>query len=197
MPDSQPLPSRIAARWVIAALGVALMLGLIYREAIRPEPLILEVLPPPPTATPAPTMTPLPILVHIVCEGDDGPINDTFSLPARSRVEDALLTADCALEEGDTSRVNRAALLRDGDQIYLPPTGAAPAPTPLRPELLRINQATQEELEQLPGIGPALAARILEWREAEGPFADLNALDAVPGIGPTMLERLRDLIAFD
>lgn len=197
MQDSNNPPNRAPVAWVIAALGLALILGLLYREAIRPEPLILEILPPPPTATPAPTMTPLPILVHIVCEGDDRLINDTFSLAAQSRVEDALLAADCALEKGDVSRVNRAALLRDGDQIYLPPVGAAPAPTPLRPELLRINQATQEELEQLPGIGPTLAARILEWREAEGPFADLNALDAVPGIGPTMLERLRDLIAFD
>ncbi|MCY3934627.1 MAG: ComEA family DNA-binding protein [Chloroflexi bacterium] len=197
MPDSPPHPNRVSAIWVIGALGLAFILGLLYREATRPEPLIMEVLPPPPTATAAPTMTPPPILVHIVCAGDAGPINDTFSLPARTRVEDALLTAGCALESGDTSRVNRAALLRDGDQIYLPAAGAAPAPTPLRPELLRINQANQEELEQLPGIGPTLAARILEWRETQGPFTDLAALDAVPGIGPSMLERLRDLIAFD
>ena len=48
--------------------------------------------------------------------------------------------------------------------------GAGPAPTPPRPPLLRINQATQAELEMLPGIGPTLAARILEWRATNGPF---------------------------
>ena len=190
-------PNRVPVAWVIAALGVTLILGLIYREATRPEPLILEVLPPPPTATPAPTATPSPILVHVVCEAETSTINDTFSLPAGSRVEDALRAAACTLENGDTTRVNLAALLRDGDQIYLPPAGAAPAATPIRPPLLRINQATQAELEELPGIGPTLAARILEWRATNGPFTDLESLDAVPGIGPTLLENLRDRIAFD
>ena len=191
--DSRPVP----VWWVIIALGAALIFGLIYREATRPQPLHLEVLPPPPTATAAPTPTPPPILIHVVCEGAAGAINDTFRLPAHSRVEDALLAAGCVLEEGDTTRINRAGLLRDGDQIYLPPAGAGPAPTPPRPPLLRINQATQAELEMLPGIGPTLAARILEWRATNGPFTNLESLDAVPGIGPSLLESLRDLIAFD
>ncbi len=197
MQDLHNQSSRVPVGWVITALGVALILGLIYREATRPEPLLLEILPPPATATAAPTATPLPILVHVVCEGETGPIDDTFELPAQSRVEDALLAAGCVLEEGDTTRINRAGLLRDGDQIYLPAAGAGPAPTPLRPSLLRINQATQAELETLPGIGPTLAARILEWRATNGPFTNLESLDAVLGIGPSLLESLRDLIAFD
>ncbi len=191
--DSRPVP----VWWVIIALGAALIFGLIYREATRPQPLHLEVLPPPPTATAAPTPTPPPILIHVVCEGAAGAINDTFRLPAHSRVEDALRAAGCALEAGDSARVNLAELLRDGDQIYLPAAGAGPAPTPLRPSLLRINQATQAELEELRGIGPILATRILEWRATNGPFPDLESLDAVPGIGPSLLESLRDLIAFD
>ena len=197
MQDLHNQSSRVPVGWVITALGVALILGLIYREATRPEPLHLEILPPPATATAAPTATPLPILVHVVCEGETGPIDDTFELPAHSRVEDALRAAGCALEAGDSARVNLAELLRDGDQIYLPAAGAGPAPTPLRPSLLRINQATQAELEMLPGIGPTLAARILEWRATNGPFTNLESLDAVPGIGPSLLESLRDLIAFD
>ena len=60
MQDFHHPPHRVPVAWVIAALGVTLILGLIYREATRPEPLILEVLPPPPTATPAPTATPRP-----------------------------------------------------------------------------------------------------------------------------------------
>ena len=197
MQDFPDNDGRVPVWWVIAALGAALIFGLVYREATKPQPLHLEVLPPPPTATTAPTHTPPPILIHVVCEGAAGAINDTFHLPAHSRVEDALRAAGCALAEGDTARVNLAELLRDGDQIYLPAAGAGPAPTPLRPPPLRINQATQAELEALPGIGPTLAARILAWRTTNGPFTNLESLDSVPGIGPSLLEKLRDRLAFD
>lgn len=54
-----------------------------------------------------------------------------------------------------------------------------------------LNRATADELTTLPGIGPALARRIVEWRGANGPFASVDALDEVPGIGPSTLERLR------
>ena len=133
MQDFPDDDGRVPVWWVIAALGAALIFGLIYREATRPQPLHLEVLPPPPTATAAPTPTPPPILIHVVCEGAAGAINDTFRLPAHSRVEDALRVAGCTLDKGDTTRVNLAELLRDGDQIYLPAAGAGPRPYPVAP----------------------------------------------------------------
>jgi len=59
---------------------------------------------------------------------------------------------------------------------------------------LDINQATAAELEKLPGIGPALARRIVEWREIHGPFRSVEDLLQVPGIGPKTLEGIRDKI---
>ena len=59
---------------------------------------------------------------------------------------------------------------------------------------VNINTATAEELQTLPRIGPAMAQRIIAWREAHGGFRSVDELDAVPGIGPSMLENLRPLV---
>jgi len=63
--------------------------------------------------------------------------------------------------------------------------------------LVHINDATLEELQTLPGIGPSLAQAIVDYRTEHGPFMRLEDLDAVPGLGPAKLEALRELIAFD
>lgn len=62
---------------------------------------------------------------------------------------------------------------------------------------LNVNRASAEELEKLPGIGPALAARIVAFREAHGPFRTVDDLLAVPGIGPKTLAGFRDLVTVD
>ena len=78
-----------------------------------------------------------------------------------------------------------------GTAFALPPSGnvAAPASAPANP-VLNVNRATAVELERLPGIGPALARRIVADREARGPFATVPDLDRVSGIGPAMVARL-------
>lgn len=84
-------------------------------------------------------------------------------------------------------------------------TPAAPLPVseqpdPPAPNLTRrinVNTASQAELELLPGIGPALATRIIEHRTANGRFKTVDSLDAVKGIGPKMLEKLRPLVSVD
>jgi len=72
--------------------------------------------------------------------------------------------------------------------------GAARMRQVLEPEPLNVNTATAEELERLPRIGPVLARRIIEYREAHGPFRRIEELEAVPGIGPKTLEELAPLI---
>lgn len=71
---------------------------------------------------------------------------------------------------------------------------AEPAPAAAK---INLNTATATELEVLPGIGPALAARIVEYRTTSGPFRSVDELDEVKGIGPRILERLRPLIAVE
>ena len=77
------------------------------------------------------------------------------------------------------------------EQAALPETAAQPS---VPAGLVDINRATAEELDGLPGIGPVLARRIVEFRERHGPFALVEDLLEVPGIGPRILERLRPLV---
>ena len=71
---------------------------------------------------------------------------------------------------------------------------AASAGTPSASAPLDLNTATPEQLDALPGIGPATAAKIVSFRQAHGPFRSVDELDAVPGIGPTRIEQLKGLV---
>jgi len=59
---------------------------------------------------------------------------------------------------------------------------------------LDLNSASAEQLDALPGIGPATAAKIVAYRQAHGPFRSVDGLDAVPGIGPSRIEQLKGLV---
>jgi len=126
-----------------------------------------------------------------------------YKLPQGSRVQDALQAAGGALPEADLGTLNLAGPLDDGSLVRVPVKGESQSP-PSRSgnvsipgasgSLTNINTATQEELENLPGIGPTLAQRIVEYRQANGPFATIEAIQEVSGIGPGTFEKIKDLI---
>ncbi len=189
-------PSPRVAIIVFGLAALAIIGGGALLLSTRPQPARITIVPPMPTRTPAPTPTPGPITVYVT--GAVARPETLLTLPPGSRVADALAAAGGADAAADLTRVNLAAILRDGDQVHVPARDQAVVlPTPSGGQIVNVNQATAEELSQLPGIGPGLAARIVAYREANGPFADLNALDAVEGIGPVLLEKLKDLVTFD
>jgi competence protein ComEA len=120
---------------------------------------------------------------------------------------DAVQQAGGFLSDVDISKLNLAKIVVDGDQIDIPggkdvPTpqltiggsGLLFTPTPPSGQPVNINLASAEELDQLPGIGPTAAQKIVEYRTANGLFTRIDDLLKVPGIGPTTLDGIRGLI---
>jgi competence protein ComEA len=128
-----------------------------------------------------------------------------YRLRAGARVNDALSRAGGATPRADLSQVNLAAKVEDGRQVLVPrrvttPAAAVP-PTPSgttapgQPAVpVNLNTATLEQLDTLPGVGPATAQKILDYREQHGGFGSVDELGEVPGIGDVRLAALRDLV---
>ena len=135
------------------------------------------------------------------------------TLPPGSRVTDAINAVGGANADADTQQLNLARVLTDGEQIRVPRIGEVlpdPAPQPSGAAspgagtapgksggggasgTVNINTASATDLEKLPGIGKALAQRIVEYRDSHGPFATVDSLTDVPGIGKAKLEGLRE-----
>lgn len=119
-----------------------------------------------------------------------------YVLELDARVVDALAAAGGTLDDADLRAVNLARTLSDGEQLIVPAIGEAETGTtaPAGDDLVDLNTADQATLETLPRIGPALAQRIIDWREENGRFQSVDDLLAVPGIGEKLLAGLRDAV---
>jgi competence protein ComEA len=146
------------------------------------------------------------LVVHVV-----GAVARPGVLELRSgaRVVDAIKAAGGASADADLARLNLAAPVSDGERIAVPTVdgetpaldaGATSGPSsatgePAAGAPVNVNTADVEQLDALPGVGPATAAAIVADREANGPFATVDDLSRVRGIGPAKLEQLRPLVA--
>ena len=189
-------PERYRGILFFGSIVLALAAVVLF-QVLRPssQPIILS------TSTPLPspeaTPTPRPLRVYV-----SGAVlhPDVYTLPPDSIVKDAMLAAGGPADDADLDRINLASPVADGQQIYVPRQGEGDLPVqPLSGQRssdfrVNINTADAVALETLPGIGPALAQRILDYRQAHGPFVRAEDIMEVSGIGKATFEKLRDHI---
>ena len=138
-----------------------------------------------------------------------------YKLPADSRVQAALAAAGGLSPQADAHRINRAAKLHDGQKLYVLSQGESTPPLAASSGqgcegqactsaeggvagsdaegqgLVNINTANATQLTQLPGVGPAIAQKIIDYRTANGPFTSVDDLTKVPGIGAAKLAQIK------
>ncbi len=184
--ESRPLlqrygPVLIGSFIIFAGIGAAILLT----SPPRGDPIVLA--------------EPANVRVHVAGEVLRPGV---YELPFGSIVQDAIDAAGGLSADASQDRVNLAATLEDGQQVFVPEFSEAAASIPNSSipssgsfaEQISINTASAPALERLPGIGPVLAQRIVEYREQNGPYQRLEDLLEVEGIGPSKLESLQDYI---
>ncbi|MCL4498775.1 MAG: helix-hairpin-helix domain-containing protein [Chloroflexi bacterium] len=126
-----------------------------------------------------------------------------YRLPKGSRVNDAILAAGSSLPEADQGALNLAAKLLDGQRVYLPVKGQAPAVqgaedgSSQASSLINLNTAGALDLDKLPGVGEVLAKRIVDYRMANGGFKRIEELQRVEGIGAKKFGDLKDKVTVE
>nr|WP_206686678.1 MULTISPECIES: ComEA family DNA-binding protein [Microbacterium] len=166
---------------VLAAVAVTIVVGLVRTTAASVE------------EVPAPDVAVHDAVIYVHVSGavlSPG----LYRLADGSRVVDVIAAAGGFADDADPAAVNLARLLTDGEQLHVGIAGESPAAPAAGDGRIDLNAADAGALETLPGIGPALAGRILAWREENGRFTSVDDLLAVPGIGEKVLAALRELV---
>ncbi|QLD13144.1 ComEA family DNA-binding protein [Microbacterium oleivorans] len=179
---------------VLGAAAVTVAIGMARSVSAPPSPVT-------PGVTPTVTVADAAVYVHV-----DGAVAHPglYRLDPDARVVDAVAAAGGFTDVADRSAVNLARLVSDGEQLLVPEPGAAPPAGAApgagdRPGVgadgrIGLNTADAAALDTLPRVGPALAERIIAWREENGRFTSVEDLLGVSGIGEKMLEALRDRV---
>lgn len=141
----------------------------------------------------------LPALIRVHVSGAVRSPDRVYTLFEGARVEDALKAAGGYTAEADLSKINLAGGVEDGQKIYVPRQGEDWNEEEKNEEsggndLTDLNKADKIELDALPGIGPSLAQRIVDYREEHGAFQNIEEIKNVKGIGDAMFEKLRQYI---
>jgi competence protein ComEA len=189
--------SELALIVLLALAVVGAGLVVIVRSSDPPAPAVERV-----AATPAAEASPSPsgrVVVHV-----SGQVTTpgVYELPEGSRVQDALEAAGGPLAEADPNALNLAAVLADGQKVTIPKPGEVLADdgtgtaqgAGVPGARVNLNLATQAQLEELPGVGPVLAQRIITHRQTKGRFTSPRQLLEVSGFGPKKYESVKDQI---
>ena len=185
-------------RWLLFLGIVVLALGALgLLQVIRPAPQPMRLS----TANPLPTqsLTPTPYTLRVYVSGAvHNP--DVYTLLQDSIVKDAMEAAGGPTGDADLERINLALPVSDGQHVHVPRMGEEyppvqpPSGQPATGGKVNINTADPDLLESLPGIGPALAQRIVDHRQTHGPFERIEDITEVSGIGDAIFESIQDLI---
>lgn len=205
MPPSDPLAASRTGRFrvglgaaivlLLAGLGIAVLVTALSANAGSTT--VLRAPAPSSDAAETERVAGATIYVHIL-----GAVNrpGLYAFRDGDRAIDAIAAAGGYTQDADRRQLNLARFLSDGEQIYLPREGEVSAPPGGGPASgstagkVNLNTADAAALETLPRVGPALAARILAWREANGRFTSIEDLLGVSGIGDKTFAGLKDLV---
>lgn len=186
----------------------------------EPIPIVPQAEPVTPTieATATPEPSPTPGLVRVYVTGAVAN-SDVYVLPEGSIIKDVILAAGGVTAEADLERINQALELKDQQQIHVPRLGENDSPPTVQggvvedngtlfappnslapiaePGLININTASLDQLDMLPGIGPAIGQRIIDYRDQIGGFNSIEAITEVSGIGEATFAKIKPLITVE